>query len=183
MPRPSSPPSAKASTRRPSLAQTIQVHHAQEQPTPPPCHARASHRGPSSSRHTDPFTQHSLLTPLTTAACPRAAFAGRVRQTLARTRHGLPTGPAPPGRHCDRSGGPPSCPAHPGAHQNLIHTCQRPSRGARRRPVPAPTGTEPLPLHDNSGDPRPIIRPTLTRVEADGIEPTTPCLQSRCSPS
>ena len=77
----------------------------------------------------------------------------------------------------------PSRPARPGAHQNLIHTVTKTTRTrctAANPAKPAAIRTRtPNPNHNRPkrSPPHPAV------VEADGIEPTTPCLQSRCSPS
>jgi hypothetical protein len=65
--------------------------------------------------------------------------------------------------------------SRPETHQNLIHTDKDHHHGARRHPehcVQAMTSTE----LEYSAIP-------LARMETTGIEPVTPCLQSRCSPS
>ena len=59
----------------------------------------------------------------------------RVRQTLASNTPRTPPRSHQTNRRSDQPMRPPSCPAHPGAHQNLIHTCQRPKylRRTQRR--------------------------------------------------
>ena len=100
----------------------------------------------------------------------------------------------------------PSRPAHPGMHQNLIHL-SKDHHDAGQNPRPhgpssAAPGTPPNTVlarqhrtsrHDARGNStkgtgirrsRTNQRHTgRTRLETDGFEPTTPCLQSRCSPS
>jgi hypothetical protein len=217
VPRPSSPPGAKASTECPSLAQTI--HLAQEQPTPAPRSAAANR----------PKQDLSLLS-FTLINAPEPCSAAMLGQPIPQPRdqpnrvrhphrgsHGRPTIPhsriAQPSKT-------PSRPARPGAHQNLIHTCQRtintrPASIASRHtaitqlngsdlydPIPRQQWTHSALASPNqrrrSGSPHQLVavigitppssgggdRDHSTKVvEVIGIEPTTPCLQSRCSPN
>ena len=71
VPRPSSPPGAKASTRCPSHTQT-KTHHAQE-PSTPLTHAsqhRRTHQSPQSHGKPYPSLSTHIQTPLNTAAPP-----------------------------------------------------------------------------------------------------------------
>ena len=82
--------------------------------------------------------------------------------------------------------------ARPATHQNLIHpdkdhNATRPNHRPGRRPL---TTAPPLCARDRGTaetwislrqDPARTPHPNM--VEAIGFEPTTPCLQSRCSPS
>ena len=103
----------------------------------------------------------------------------------------------------------PRCPAHPETHQNLIHNQQRTTRtpghaailprfaggtwqqarslGAAQPTPPEQREQQHTLLRDddvgNTTGEATSLAKASTVVEADGIEPTTPCLQSRCSPT
>ena len=79
----------------------------------------------------------------------------------------------------------------PETHQNLIHPDKDPSSGLTRGPAPPCGDTSGVAVPHRNQQSRfafasPRRRPTgsITEVvEVIGLEPTTPCLQSRCSPS
>ena len=157
MPRPSSPPGAKASTECPSLAQSIQP--TQEQPPTP---AGAKRKPPPPDRHYRVWDQSltramptgiassytHFLAPLLTATRPHF---GKPRKT-----NGINTGQtnhadriadnSPPLTHSrvqrpSRSREKPSCPTRPETHQNLIHMYKRPKQTARTAHIP-PNGSD-----------------------------------------
>ncbi len=98
-----------------------------------------------------------------------------------------------PGRAAGRghpSGRP--CRARPGTHQNLIHSdkerLRQPlgaggnaARAAARGAVPGRAAAPASEFRDTGGGRRRV--PRRAGLETIGIEPMTPCLQSRCSPS
>ena len=176
-------------------------------PLVPPCTGTTNTPGqkPPSRRPTQTQRKHSVLNStqhITNAPEPCSAPTRAAKKTGSDKhsqprRHGPPTPPEQAATH----GAPrkdPSRPARPEAYQNLIHTCQRPLQ----RPCPGPA-LQRSPAHTA---PNPNLSTTSTlascpipsrqvpaansqtrkqrnSLEADGIEPTTPCLQSRCSPS
>ena len=210
VPRPSSPPDAKASTERPYLArnhdprsrETPATHHAQEPSTPSSSHPKVSMR----SRH--PAGQ-TLEPTIVNASEHNAAVVG-CHRPQARNRAGqTPTTRPQPNTPID--GVPAKTPTtRPETHQNLIdtdkdHDAAPPKAAARtERHTTPPDPTRPGPdarcrtailLRDDAAKPKPgqqrerddqpntptpgAVAPGV--VEVDGIEPTTPCLQSRCS--
>ena len=176
VPRPSSPPGAKASTECPSLARdrntpfdvpsTMHRNHPQR---------RRPERSPTARRPCS--SQKSLL--LSTQQSPlndATAIAG--------------------GRPKDSTSGQTMRAARPETHQNLIHPDKDLSPGLTRGPAPPSGDTSGIAIpkgiinadyfrfsailtrQPHTQSPRPEIV-----VEVIGLEPTTPCLQSRCSPS
>ena len=128
-------------------------------------------------------TLHSTFTHKTPEPCsmtPRGSSPQnkddryRVRQRSRKPRHGQTRRPA--------EAGTPSRPARPEAYQNLIHTSKDhdddPARTASQR-TPSQT-TELFPPRTCTANQADTNQPAM---EAIGFEPTTPCLQSRCSPS
>jgi hypothetical protein len=73
--------------------------------------------------------------------------------------------------------------ARPGAPRSFVNPYSR--CPTSRTGTPEGTAARTLFFHEEPPPiPRPATHPRGRRlVEADGIEPTTPCLQSRCSPS
>jgi hypothetical protein len=135
----------------------------------------------SRSRSKDPLAQiptHHAQEPST--GCFRAErFAQHIAQTPLNTA--AAAGSLLPVRHCDRG--------RPETHQNLIH----PDKEQRTRPFERVRALPPASYADGqtaaiadflrdggfasvSGHPNGV-------VEVIGFEPTTPCLQSRCSPT
>ena len=184
VPRPSSPPGAKASTECPSLARdhprtrsgdasTMHRNHpqrisdhdqstSQDDSSAHADHSRSAHNSPplNASNRERPDPSPSLET------------AGNVRSDIAMA-------------------------ARPETHQNLIHPDKEPTAtlqpetrsgiadSIRHR---SPTQNHQCRLLSLLRDTSPIIlrSPATTAravVEVIGLEPTTPCLQSRCSPS
>jgi hypothetical protein len=190
VPRPSSPPGAKASTRCPSLAPT-QERTPQPRPEPasPTMHRTNQHHpATKAGRRLGPHTitlilLSTLKTLLNTAARHRRGPHLAMERTGSdkrspRPRHGPPARP----RHRTRQSRPatrapePSCAPRsapePDSHCHKDQTQRYATANPAQRQWPATA-------HRTRTQPR--QNPTL--VEADGIEPTTPCLQSRCSPS
>jgi hypothetical protein len=91
--------------------------------------------------------------------------------------------------------------ARPETHQNLIHPDKDLSSGLTRGPASPPASQfhpeilrhrtinadrfrfSAIHSHNCTDHPTTPIRKTRIVVEVIGLEPTTPCLQSRCSPS
>ena len=139
VPRPSSPLGAKASTRCPSLAQTLNAateitashHHAQEQPTrPDPPLAGQTQTVDAQHGATQRILSTFIQTPLNPAAaqpCGQQPPKQGSNQTGSdkhsrQSRHGH-TQPAPNHpAYNEAVQNHPSRPARPGAHQNQIHT-------------------------------------------------------------
>ena len=145
VPRPSSPPGAKASTECPSLAQ------------PPTCTETIHDRtAPDTGRSNTTLVPSSSTAHLT--ANPRSSTRG---QASARVR-------------------PTRITVRPDAHQPLHTAKEHIPDHARDAGANAPRNPTRDPITNPLRDDRPAPPPL---VEADGIEPTTPCLQSRCSPS
>ena len=166
------------------------------------------HRNHPHSRTDDPAhaghllnTQHTHIPercPATTLAASLSASA-RVRQTT-RLLDGHSPGAGPDAAH-RATPTHPSRPAHPGMHQNLIHlnkdhrnarprrrTARPPPNASRTRPASrSPRAAQPRRPHKETHHQRNRQPPTARRLhpalETDGFEPTTPCLQSRCSPN
>jgi hypothetical protein len=198
VPRPSSPPGAKASTRCPS--------HTQNQEQSPLSvirreindRSKASHRthptvvsrrsGAVVSRQSPAVRKRHETTTTTTPKQHRRMdqlhthfrIFGQWPVVGRQTSEQRDTSPSDGLR-------PPSCPDRPKTQQNLIHNHQRTQRPTRdqssddsrqnttiTKPLTNQTLTNPNPLTTDDW------RPSL---ETDGFEPTTPCLQSRCSPS
>ena len=144
------------------------THHAQEPATPggvsPDCaapphgrHELSTHTGSHRSSH------RPIPTPLNACAKSR----------------GSPHLPCHHGRRTCRSDT--ATTARPATHQNLIH----PDKDHIRHPTrdtlgAAPAGAAPIRCFTVK---RPTPLQTANTLEAIGLEPTTPCLQSRCSPS
>ena len=165
VPRPSSPPGAKASTECPSLAryprpfiseQPISPAMHRNHPRPKRRHEQHLSHGKtfSVSAHTDvPLRAHPTSTPLNAAAgqplstCPiptkGMSQAARPDQTQP-TRNGPPLSPPGP-TQSRQTRKPPRCPAHPETHQNLIHMNKEPAPLApatsRRAPLLRRTST------------------------------------------
>ena len=123
VPRPSSPPDAKASTERPYLARyhdsprlnvRSSTHHAQEPSTPSSCR-QTVRTNPAQSR---PLTQQMSSTPLNTM--PRSSDATRLRKQ--QSRSDKPTTKPLPQTHLRRHARPKASTTRPETHQNLIHT-------------------------------------------------------------
>jgi hypothetical protein len=156
VPRPSSPPGAKASTECPS--------HAQDNPCTETILSINKTVTPRMPSQRPSLIQHTTVPPLNTAPL-RAGFSTH-RSDMQRP--------------------------HPETYQNLIHPDKdqfRP-RSLSRPDTTDPAGLDPRPpepdfLSSFTAIRQPIAtsqsRPGL--VETIGFEPTTPCLQSRCSPS
>jgi len=211
VPRPSSPPGAKASTRCPSHAQTLSRHPAGRQPNPPctgTIHAPNSRDATHPQSHNRPiriiYSAHTF-TPLNTAAAPALSHPAIPSR---RQRHALGQTPMPAQPRTPRHSPQPSmrqAHARPRPPEMSCASRDAPepdSQSAKNKPTPSrgTQATPPTPAlcrgqqwqarsykaaqpnHD-----QPIFSvttmPTHRLVEADGIEPTTPCLQSRCSPS
>ena len=168
VPRPSSPPGAKASTECPSLAPTKPTLHRNNQPghnqqtrQPQPRH-RPSHKA-------GPHSTHALTNAPEPCNSRRASPAslpnretnrhGSDTHATAVTDHPKPTcNPANTPRH-KRT---PSRPACPGAHQNLIHSCQRPNT-RHAQPEPRPTAVIPTQTHrSHRHGPRTCAHPRQT---------------------
>jgi hypothetical protein len=155
VPRPSSPPGAKASTECPSHAQDL--HHAQK----PSSERKPPHSGIICSAHNRsiaPARADAMDFHASERFAPSQGHPQTPGQTLRRQR--------------------------PETHQNLIYPDKE------QRPGGAQTAPQArfVSLHTNSAD---YFRfsaihspnPPSPLVETIGLEPTTPCLQSRCSPS
>jgi hypothetical protein len=197
VPRPSSPPGAKASTECPSLAQDHKrifqcalTMHRNHPPSSAP-HATRPADPHRSTRHTTPGAKaknrsamdHSSLStqhaPLNTMPQQRDA------NPSPEASHKAPTQDT---NHPVRL----AATARPETHQNLIHPDKEqsptiPIKGDNNGITPNPEHPVPDPQQFRSScfsaiQPTPPSTPD-TLVEVIGIEPTTPCLQSRCSPS
>ena len=170
VPRPSSPPGAKASTECPSRARD-QVRHAREQTLLHTRTARSSHA--------------SELPPLL----------GRITYPV---RHATaPSRDAPDPIHPDKDQRPfgPSTTANKHAAQSRRHRsfAMKPltsfsnfAAGGRANAATLRWARAPRPLRVQGQVPGGVEgqHPSLPYlVETIGFEPTTPCLQSRCSPS
>ena len=179
VPRPSSPPGAKASTERPSLAlshakstanRRLPILH-RNHPTlsqelnnnpihmPPSCH-RCENNG---AKSTDaPSSTSILLTLLNTTRL-------RGLGSLARSSSGQ------------------TCNRRVQTRQTLIHMSKEQKTNPPQRTGPHPRDHGPAtsvrgsaPCSHDLLSHRDGVSP---KMEVDGIEPTTPCLQSRCSPT
>ena len=164
VPRPSSPPGAKASTECP--------YRARE-------HSRALLRGgPSITHHAqEPSTPHDTPIPVTRNRCAGARSrhtAGHSLSTFIRAseRIARPQGrPAAPTRRAANHPVSSSSRARPETHQNLIHTFKRPT--ARQQVTPQPRRTAPCTqIPDNAGDLGHSAEPHL--FSATKPEPVTP---------
>ncbi len=183
-----------------------QTYHAQE-PSTPPAHGTRRTPNPTTGQYAS-STQHTF-TPLNTAAAPALSHPAipsrRQRHALGQTP--MPAQPRTP-RHRPQPGmrqaharpRPPEMPCAsrdaPEPDSQSAKNKPTPNRGTQATP-PTPalrrgqqwqarSRKAAQPRHDPCGE-QPIFSvttmPTHRLVEADGIEPTTPCLQSRCSPS
>ena len=148
---------------------------------------------------TQPFAQHALSTPLIAATNSRGHLRpcgreiNRVRQTLTRATSRTPRTATPFIRLTRMTGElpEPSC-APRGAPEPDSHI-QRPIRPRPRHALP--NGNHVTPATPKPTPPRqrakfraitrqnPSLNGTCSGLETIGIEPMTPCLQSRCSPS
>ena len=147
----------------PNALLTLEIAGRALRPRPPPW-AGTIHQ--MDQPHAGTHSAHNTFTPLNAIA----AIAGR------------PVSPrAKPVRHATA--------ARPETHQNLIYTFQRTT--APNRIAPDGTDADPPPAQRRNTAIRirgfPVTsnqRPQASiLVETTGIEPVTPCLQSRCSPS
>ena len=92
-------------------------------------------------------------------------------------RHECPHGSDQPGPRCETD-------AHQPLHTDKEHDEHQIPRTTGRRIRAPPHARDPIWIPSTHQEPSdPHGNPGITLVEADGIEPTTPCLQSRCSPS
>ena len=167
VPRPSSPSSAKASTRCPSHTQNQRIANLQQPKPPEATHPQSLAQDPSNRRQN--LSMRSKQFTYTHNHIPQEPT-GFIRDNGLRTKR-------PQRRQLIRRSTPtPESPRTPqGTQQNQIHNQQR-----THRPQPQ--------LRSDLAHRR---DPTLTNqhtneidvMETVGIEPTTPCLQSRCSPS
>jgi hypothetical protein len=123
VPRPSSPPGAKASTECPSHAPCVSArpktnrisHHAQE---PSPLKAIPAHR----SQSTQHFTNASDHCHNTKWDDPRLTPQSLPVRQITQCRNGQISTQLPKPRQR------PSCPTHPEAHQNQIYNTKEPSK-------------------------------------------------------
>ena len=191
----------------PNALLLLNHNHTQEQPAGMRTTAKAiTHTNTGNSRLSPILTQlsYTLKTPLNPAKPSRSAKPNPYRSLI---RHGSDnhamisrTPQLPPDKPVRRPATrrKPSCPARPGAHQNLIHSTKdqtqrhdhtkpRPTAVAQSQPNrPTRAGGHTKSLHRTpypTTNPDHPASPGTPDMEADGIEPTTPCLQSRCSPS
>ena len=145
--RPSSPPSAKASTKCPYRAHS---HHAQKPSMPCSKHALYSSHASERSMPLPVYTQTQINQ------------VGWVRPTHRKT-------------------------ARPDTHQPIHTDKDQPSNipTARRTALRLQEVQFKLPNNGSLTKTGRLIfnKASTDLVEADGFEPTTPCLQSRCSPS
>jgi hypothetical protein len=158
VPRPSSPPGAKASTECPSLARDLspglgpENHHAQK-----PSSAVTDHQ--AETAQAESLSLSTQQSPLNTAPSLNAEAFGQTSRW-----------------------------SRPETHQNLIHPDKE-----RRLPFGDTSGIA-VPHRTINADcfrfsaipsdqPDTPTPETRVVVEVIGLEPTTPCLQSRCSPS
>ena len=169
VPRPSSPPGAKASTECPSRAQ--------------PRHGPGS---PDASRPCTETSHTPSPVPTGNSAQPSA------RASLTHTLHGAPERDTPSARSDRRKATPKKR-----TRTDLIANEQRrtahgsqPARThrsldlPRRRSNPHPPHRTPRHAHRYARHGQARTRePRARRMETIGFEPMTPCLQSRCSPS
>ncbi len=145
VPRPSSPPSAKASTRCPYRARQILVVPCALQPTGHPTPAQrpnAPHTRQIKDQAAPSFTDTHTMAPLTPKARP--------------SEPGKPQAPAAPQSPIHHTKITP--------YQSPVVSFQGPDQG--KTPFLATDGRRPI-----------------AALETAGLEPATPCLQSRCSPS
>jgi hypothetical protein len=189
VPRPSSPPGAKASTECPSFARD---HRAPPQGNLP--------RGKSPATMCRNHPSDAPDTAATRSAHNRIP----IRQSRRRANADTP----PNGTHAperlrrrrwhplaENTGQTLATAARPGTHQNLINTDKRttvPDRTtidaalslhATRQRRNSLLLCDTAPAIGTSYWPPAISRQNQPMVETIGFEPTTPCLQSRCSPS
>ncbi len=175
VPRPSSPPGAKASTECPSLARDpLSSEITGSRPVTSP---RISTMHRNHPQGDDPAHRRITLAQHTTVASersPRSLDAEAPGQTC------------PPGMNPEEREQ-----ARPETHQNLIHPDKDLPLGQTQEPAPSfedTTGVAVLirtsmPISFASPRYRPDTSTPMVMVEVIGLEPTTPCLQSRCSPS
>jgi hypothetical protein len=148
VPRPSSPPSAKASTRCPSLAR----------PTPRTAPISAARKGQGPSPLSITHAQSCMRARTFTCDAPDALLPGPTpcsRKTQQSDQQ--------PGKALQKRPNPDSQHKRPQTH--FVPTPKGPGTNSQFRSAPPKTP--------------PWRRP----LETTGIEPVTPCLQSRCSPS
>ena len=181
-----------ASKQRPCLLK--KPRHAQEPSTP-----KNTGHEPIPDPTTKPLTQHTLLLASWTlqrentwSQAPLTQHPTPGQTTHANPSRTSPASPRPTARAIQQKPTEASC--APKTHQNLIHNQQRTrldtlaSMASKRVTDPKrrtpPNGSGPA-LGVRSRIFSVTTRPnTATQaMEADGIEPTTPCLQSRCSPN
>jgi hypothetical protein len=183
VPRPSSPPGAKASTERPSLA--LSLANKKPKPLIPILHRnhptllterktypQALCRPPNIvARTTMPDTTDApsstsiLATLLNTPGCGELALSCLLRSDLQPARPDAPN----PDSHVKRTN---QAPTH-------VKTRQHPRDHRSATPSGAPLNAHTICFPTATTFPSRRLAP----MEVDGIEPTTPCLQSRCSPT
>jgi hypothetical protein len=182
VPRPSSPPGAKASTECPSLARDM----------PPDIYPGVStmHRNhPQRSSTKKSWSPTARLVLLIADHSCSAHNSRHLNDDL--LAGGRPMKDSTSGQTCEQ--------ARPETHQNLIHPDKDrrldPRHQRHRNSIPRSSGqNHPMPI--TFASPRYTLSTRQTRrpcrhpilkirivVEVIGLEPTTPCLQSRCSPS
>ena len=162
VPRPSSPPGAKASTECPSRAHTAEPVRKTRQT---PHHARepATHPGsPGTRRPPSRVTPHTKTALLNVTRIPSNTSIGTRR--------------APPGQ----TGRTPRPRSAPEPMQLPTNTRPVPPGGGTGRSQSSATTTPP---GTHTGIAGRATEAGETGMETIGIEPMTPCLQSRCSPS
>ena len=181
VPRPSSPPGAKASTECPSRARDPAARSPRPKPTEPnrqpTMHRSQPHPGDFPDCAAPPHGRHELSTHTGSHRSSHRPIPTPLN-ACARSR-GSPHLPCHHGRRTCRSDT--ATTARPATHQNLIH----PDKDHIRHPTrdtlgAAPAGAAPIRCFTVK---RPTPLQTANTLEAIGLEPTTPCLQSRCSPS
>ena len=158
VPRPSSPPGAKASTECPSRARDRRIRPKAN--PDPPCTGTIHTDG---TAHDEPLSTSHASERSCPVAWTRLLAKHAIRSDIATT-------------------------ARPETHQNLIHPDkeQRPvqvERARKRRRDPAQPGGKTASISLNPRDDPPSATTSREMVEVIGFEPTTPCLQSRCSPN
>ena len=129
--------------------------HAQK-----PATAHAMNQCPCKARPSEPATLRSIYTHASDRIPPR------IKQQI--RRKASPTGSDQPASRCKPE-------THQPLHLSKEHLDTRPHETT-------PTHPRLVPFPWNPIGKSPVIMPQPL-VEADGIEPTTPCLQSRCSPN
>jgi hypothetical protein len=164
VPRPSSPPGAKASTECPSRARdAMRRNHPQKQSSVVSRQFSVVRDNRTGHRQPIPWMiPHGSLSLIATGSAQwRAHLLSPLNVGSAASGPG--TYPLTTGQTCNRT--------RPETHQNLINPDKEPPpRGGNNGAAPC----------GNSAESRTSLR---YLVEVIGLEPTTPCLQSRCSPS